>query len=265
MRIAFCDDEEAQVLVLQDLVEKWRVKNCPDQPVFLDYYESGEAFLFDNPTNFPFDVILLDIQMDQMDGIELARKIRMSDTQVILAFLTNSSEHVFQGYEVLAARYLMKPLQAEKVFELLDFVAGKMNVQKQYMICNGTDGMERLEVADIVYIEAEGHYVTFVLRTGIKSEGSLQTWRLKVKTSFSIVRQRLAAANGDWEKGPVESWCFMTIHRSYMVNLKYVDRIGKNTCILGNGDEIPISRVRYNEINDAFIRFYKAREGGLWL
>ena len=69
MRIAFCDDEEAQVLVLQDLVEKWRVKNCPDQPVFLDYYESGEAFLFDNPTNFPFDVILLDIQMDQMDGI----------------------------------------------------------------------------------------------------------------------------------------------------------------------------------------------------
>lgn len=265
MRIAFCDDEPAQLLVLQDLVEKWRAKNCLAQPVFLDYYESGEAFLFENPTNFPFDVILLDIQMDQMDGIELARKIRMSDTQVILAFLTNSTEYVFQGYEVLAARYLMKPLQADKVFGLLDFVAGKMNVQKQYMICNGTDGMERLAVEDILYIEAEGHYVTFVLKTGIKSDGTLQTRRLKTKTSFSAVREQLADTNEDGENEPVENWRFITIHRSYMVNLRYVDRIGKNACILDNGDEIPISRMRYDGINDDFIRFYKSREGGLWV
>ena len=75
--------------------------------------------LFENPESFPFDLLLLDIELEKMNGIALAKKIREKDDSIMLAFLSNRKEYVFEGYEVQAIRYLLKPLQEEQFFPLL--------------------------------------------------------------------------------------------------------------------------------------------------
>ena len=115
MKLAFIDDEPAQSLVLKDMILAWEQKT--GQACEITVFESGEAFLFEHPDNYPYDLLLLDIQMKGLSGIELAKRIREKDEKIMLAFLTNCGEYVFAGYEVLAARYLMKPLEEEKIFE----------------------------------------------------------------------------------------------------------------------------------------------------
>lgn len=99
----------------------------------LQLYNSAEQLLFEvgqpEAQELVFDLILLDIQMGGMDGITLARQLRAQDKRVTLAFLTAAREYVFEGYEVQAVRYLLKPMQQEKVFELLDLA--RQNLQEQ--------------------------------------------------------------------------------------------------------------------------------------
>ena len=117
IKIAFCDDEPVQLIYLEQLVKRWESQKGSRCEV--TYYKSAEEMLFENPESFPFDLLLLDIELEKMNGIALAKKIREKDDSIMLAFLSNRKEYVFEGYEVQAIRYLLKPLQEEQFFPLL--------------------------------------------------------------------------------------------------------------------------------------------------
>ena len=112
MNIAYCEDEKIQKEILEELLCRWG-------KVDLVWYESAEQMLFECDGRYPFDLIILDIQMRNQNGMELARQIRRADPQVPLLFLTATKEYVFEGYEVNALRYLIKPIQPSQLFAIL--------------------------------------------------------------------------------------------------------------------------------------------------
>lgn len=232
MRICFCDDEKSFHAVVENMIQKWSKEKGVLCEVF--HYDSAEQMLFENEQNFSFDLILLDIQMGKMDGVELARKIRERDNHVMIAFLTAVGDHVFEGYEVQAVRYLMKPLQQEKLSELLELAAKASQNNRKYLILEVSGEKEKIYLEDVLAIESQGHYLNFhTMRGNLEQKGTLATVGEKLDDSF------------------VQS------HRSFFVNLSHVVRITKTECSLDNGETIPVSRGAYKKLNEEFIRFYQ--------
>ena len=235
MRICFCDDEASTRSQFERMAAAWEEQR--GEAAELQLYNSAEQLLFevDQPEaqELAFDLILLDIQMGGMDGITLARQLRAQDKRVTLAFLTAAREYVFEGYEVQAVRYLLKPMQQEKVFELLDLA--RQNLQEQpSLILNCADEKKKLYLSQIAAIEAQGHYLIFHTTTG----------QLQQKASLSS----LAGHLGD---------SFVMSHRSFYVNLAHLVRISRTECTLDTGLTVPVSRGAYKNLNEQFIRYYR--------
>ena len=129
MRIAVCDDEEKFRNQARDMVDKL----AGSLDVVVDAYSDGNQLLaaFDKK---PYDVLFLDIEMPAIDGITLAKKLRERSDSIYIVFLTGHVEYALEGYEVNALRYLTKPVQEEKLREVLRFVMDQSTSKKQLMI-----------------------------------------------------------------------------------------------------------------------------------
>lgn len=235
MRICFCDDEASTRSQFERMAAAWEEQR--GEVAELQLYNSAEQLLFEvgqpEAQELAFDLILLDIQMGGMDGITLARQLRAQDKRVTLAFLTAAREYVFEGYEVQAVRYLLKPMQQEKVFELLDLA--RQNLQEQpSLILNCADEKKKIYLSQIAAIEAQGHYLIFHTTTG----------QLQQKASLSSLTGHL----GD---------SFVMNHRSFYVNLAHLLRISRTECTLDTGLSVPVSRGAYKNLNEQFIRYYR--------
>ena len=235
MRIAYCDDEKAQYIFLKKLTDEWG--RAGNKQCNITVYTSAEEMLFKNQESYLFDFILLDIELDKMNGIELAERIRAVDKRVFIAFLSNSREYVFKGYEVGAVRYLLKPLEKEQLFPLLDLIQGRIGEERQYLVIGAAGEKIKLDVEDICYVEALGHYIM------IHTDD--QTYELKM--NMNEIADRLKTG-------------FIATHRSYLVNLSRIERITRKDCIVAGKVAIPISRNSYQSVNQAFIEFYKGGE-----
>ena len=234
MRLAYCDDEEIQLEYMQRLAEQW----AKQAGVSLTYcaYKSAEELLFENAEGYPFDLLILDIDMRGMDGMALARKIREKDAKIPILFLTNKREYVFEGYEVQALRYLLKPMSEEKLFPLLHEVHMTAREEVQSLIVSAEGEHCKIAVSDILYLEADGHYVRIHTAKG----------DYVVKRAFTELAAELAHG-------------FVSSHRSYLVHLLHVERVQRTECILSDGSSIPVSRNSYKAVNEAFIRYWKDR------
>ena len=149
MYLAYCDDEEIQLEYIRRLAEQWGEEN--QVTVRFMAYRSAEEVLFENMLSYPFDLLLLDIDMKDMDGMELARKIRESDKKLPIVFLTNRREYVFEGYEVNALRYLLKPMDKAKLYPLLDEVEIPGGRKISYLIEAVAGEKVKLYLEDIIY------------------------------------------------------------------------------------------------------------------
>lgn len=232
MRIAFCDDEKTQSIFLKELTDTW--EQAENKTCTITVYGSAEEMLFENQVSFPFDFILLDIEMDKMNGIDLARQIRKYDKNVYIAFLSNRRDYVFEGYEVGAVRYLLKPLKADQFFPLLTMVQNSLDTETKYIIISSDGEKIKLETDSIAYVEALGHYSRIYTADKI----------YEVKLHINEILERLGEE-------------FIQVHRSYLVNISQIERISRVDCILSGGVTVPISRNSYQSVNRAFIEFFK--------
>lgn len=236
MNIAIVEDEEFHCQILSQMIKKWgEVQN---ERLVLQEFPSAESFLFTWEENKEFDVIFLDICMKQIDGVELAKKIRETDKEVSLIFATNIEELISEGYEVQAMHYLIKPLKEEKVFVCLDKAAERKG-DKEYLIFRGEEEMYKFERKKVVYVEADAHYAILAVEEG----KSIQTYRI------------LESMTQVWKK--LESAEFIKCHRSYICNLLFIHSIKKFEITFDSGVKIPVSRRVYQEVNDSFIQFYR--------
>lgn len=240
-RIAVCEDEKAQREYLERLISEWQMYSGNKATV--ESYASAEQLLFETEGRQPYDLLLLDIQMGEMNGVELARKVREKDTKVKIVFLTGIKDYAIEGYEVGATRYLLKPVKEAEFFVLLDKLCEEVKEQKEeYFLFQSGGGTNRIPFSDIFYVEAEGHYV--VLKAVCReAAGDVKEW--KWKAGFSSLSAELEA------KG------FFLLRRGLYVNLAQVSKIGKTECVLESGETLPVSKSRYQELNERFIAYYK--------
>ena len=126
MRIAYCEDERAQAVLTEDMIKSWAKER--GQKCIVDVFSSAEQFLFelDGEELVPYDLLLLDISMIGMDGFTLAKQIRKTDMNIRIVFLTSDPSHVFDGYEIEAWRYMMKPVREQKLYEMLDILVTEL-------------------------------------------------------------------------------------------------------------------------------------------
>lgn len=240
LRIAYCDDESVQLKYMEVLIKEWAEKNKIEYS-FLGF-QSTKKFLFENEGNYPFDLVLLDIDMEEMDGMKLARRIREYDNKLPIVFITNRKEYVFEGYEVNAYRYLLKPINEDKLSEIFNGIITMCEKEKRYIIEKQEGELTKIALEDIVYLEANGHYLSInTVKDTLVVKKSLQ----------DEIRAICSDGQSLFETG------FVSTHRSFLVNLKYIDKVLRVECVLSNEEIIPISRSSYREVNEAFIRYYK--------
>ena len=226
MKICICDDDLNQCKNLKDMI-------LSHGSHMVTVYHSAEELLFECENNYAFDCIFLDIQMKELNGIDCARKIREIDSKVILVFLSAIKDYVFEGYEVNAMRYLLKPLEENKCHELLDKIQNSIEKESAYVLINKT----KINCDDITYIESYGHYC------GIHTNETIES-----KISISDLLKELPDT-------------FIQTHRSYIVNLEHVESILKDKCVLDTQELIPISRNSIKKVNESFMEFIK---GGIY-
>lgn len=239
MKIAYCEDEPAQAALTADRIRDWA--KCAGVECELDMFRDAEHFLFElgDTIAVPYDLVLLDISMREMDGFSLARKLREKDKQVRIAFLTSDPGYVFEGYEIQAWRYILKPLDEKKVAEMMNALVQTLQLrERSYLVLDVSGEKVKLFLDEIQYVEVNGHYTT------IHCDGKEHT----VKENFKDMVKRLNDEAGR------EDDIFVKCHRSAAVNICRVQCIGKQSCTLEDGFELAVSRGMYQSLNQAFIK-----------
>lgn len=251
IRIACLEDETPQAEALKENLLSFGDEN--NIKLRVDLYLSAEQFLFelDGKEQVPYDLLLLDISMGEMDGFSLAEKIREKDKSVRLAFLTSDPSRVFDGYEVGAFRYLLKPVTKEKIAEMMvAFLVDREEDEAYVLLESGGENVKVL-LSAVKYIEADGHYVDVVTDT--------ETLRLHrnyrdVLTQFiSAGRKTETESAGGADGSGAENIAFVECHRGMSVNISRVDSIGKEELCLDDGTRLPVSRGCVKQVNSAFI------------
>lgn len=233
-RIAICEDDAAQRDYEEALTRRWAKKR--EYKIALDAYAASEAFLFVCEDKPPYDLFILDIQMGEMDGIELAAKLRENDCDAAIIFLTGIPDYAIEGYSVGAVRYLLKPVNEADFFSLLDVLyEDRKKDSDSYFILEMGGNARKIKLTEILYAEARGHYIY------MKTAAGAQEW----KGAFSPLQTELGA------KG------FFLLKRGLLVNLAQVEQISRTECILGDGTTLPVARSKYRELNEAFIAYYR--------
>lgn len=233
MRIAICDDEEKFRMQEKNLIDKLSAS----LDVVVDAFADGRDLLkrFDAS---PYDLVFLDIEMPVMDGITLAREIRSRTEQVQIVFLTGHVEYAIEGYEVNALRYLTKPVNEEKLKEVLRFVMDK-NTQGRQLILR-EDGEDLiLNLTDIYYMEAQNQYVMIYASDG----------------------EHLIRANiGDFEE-QLKNDGFYRIHRGFLVSLARIKKMQKGEVLLDAGSKtvtLPVSRSNIRPLKEALYTYVES-------
>lgn len=230
-RVAIVDDSSIDAEYVQNILKAWAQDR--QTGVQAERFASAESFLFCYAEDETWDILLLDIEMGTMDGVSLAKRIRQKNEQVQIVFITGFPDFMAEGYEVSALHYLMKPVAKERLFAVLDKAVGNLHRNEKQFAISFDRQTVLLPLGRITYIEAQRQYVA-------------------VHTDDREYRMKASLA--DAERGLDEY--FFRCQRSFIVNLRQVQRIGSSSVVLKNGTEIPISRGMAQKIGKEIIRLF---------
>jgi len=227
INIIICDDEQTEISYLTGLVQKWAVKR--EVIISIAGYPGAESFLFAYEENKAADILLLDIQMGEMDGVALAKRIRSENKEVQIIFVTGYMEYISDGYDVEALHYLLKPVSEEKLTLILDRALEKLARNERALFINRGGESVRIPIYEIRFLEVRHNYVT-----------------VHANEEYTVKKTL-----GEIEKELDDS--FFRAGRSFIVNLKYIRKITKTDIHLSDRKVIPLSRGLYDTINRAMI------------
>lgn len=219
--IGICEDELVQLDSMKSHLENIFEKNriCYELLIF----RSGEELLKNYPENM--DILLLDIKMDKLTGMEVAYKIREFDNDLEIIFTTSFKDYAEEGYVVRAYRYLRKPIDSEKLEEGIMKCIQYVKEKNSVIAIKCTEGLKKIHIEKILYIESIKNYVCIHMEYG----------SYHAKLSMKEIEKNLLSYN------------FFRCHKSYLVNLKSITSLNRDNVGLGE-KIIPVSKHRYKEL-----------------
>ena len=234
IKFAICDDEPLMAQELAGHLADYMKENHITA-YSLSSFSDGRALL---DAIDRFDVIFLDIQMEQPDGMETAKLLRRRGDHSLLVFVTVLKELVFDAFQVEAYDYLLKPLDSARFHQTMERVLRSLDrkTAEDIVIQRGT-GCEVVLLSDIVYCEVLGRKIYLH-----KHDGTVSDYYDKLEDLERRVDGR-----------------FFKCHRSFLVNLDYVRGCQDGQVLLAQGERIPASRLRERELTQALLRYMKER------
>ena len=227
-KIAICDDRNEDAKYIASVVSKWAAKE--KIPMSLETFPSAESFLFQYAEQKDYDILLLDIEMQSMNGVALAKSIRKENDAVQIVFITGYTDYIAEGYDVAALHYLIKPVSEDKLHEVLNRAAIKIRKNEKALFLSSSGEAVRIPLYEIKYLEVQKNYVT-----------------IHAKNNYTV-KKTLGALEQELDER------FYRMARSYIVNLSYIDRISKSDVFLSDGTVLPLPRGQYEPLNRAFIK-----------
>ncbi len=229
MRVAICDDDAAFLGEAAQAVRAWAERE--GTVVDVRCCSGGGELLSLCGGSCP-DLVLLDIVMPGISGMDVARELRARNESVRIAFLTSSPEYAVDSYEVHAAEYLLKPVSRARLERLLDECAHSCESEVPSVVVKTAFGFQRIFLADIECAEARNKRVLFWTRAGgcVEAVEPLRAYE-----------QRLTLENG-----------FFKCHRSYLVNLANVERFSATDAVMRSGRVVPVARSVRREFQEAY-------------
>lgn len=232
LKIAVCDDDRTDQDYVIGFLRNWAEEN--NRIIEIRTFFSAEEFLFQYAEEKDFHILVLDIEMDKMNGVELAKKLREDNRDIQILFVTGFPDYIAEGYEVDALHYLMKPVTQEKIFAVLNKAIANLKTMENNLLFLQVNGeMIKFITDNILYVEVFSH--SCILHT---TEGNVE-----IKISISELESKLGEG-------------FIRVHRSYLVNLEQIKKIAKTEIFLEDGSVVPLSRRKYTDVNMAFIRHF---------
>lgn len=235
IHIAICDDSKQERQILAALFKRYQELHAT--PLQIHIFQNGFSLLDAIDQGKRFDITILDILMPGENGIEISRNIRASGTDTEIIFLTSSPEYAVDSYEVKAQNYLLKPVTEEKFFASIDSILAELDEKDtaSFIIYTTEKQYSRIRVSSLVYGEVTHRTITLHLAD--------QTMISAVMTFTEF--QDILKAYPD----------FIYPHRSYAVNMNYIQYVTKSDIILTDGQKIPLSRNNYTKISEQFLNF----------
>lgn len=241
LRLAVCDDMPQFLVDTVEMLQKW--DNKPGDLV-TELFTDGDSLIESHSVN-PYDIILLDVVMPLINGIDTAAEIRKNDKQVKIVFLTTSKDFAIDAFSVHASNYLLKPIDENKMFNCLDELVSDIKEKAKSISVKGPSIMHHVAVRDIEYLEAQGKKVILVLSDGKSIESINPFYHF----------EDLLLGDG-----------FYKCHRSYMVNMYRIASFtpGSNSEVrMNSGARIPISRGCRSDFEKSYFEiFFEDNSGG---
>ncbi len=232
MQIAICDDERYYRKKIKELVQQYLERR--GLPYMLSLFSSGEEFLEQRENAIKYDIVFMDINMSETDGIRTAERMRAFHSETYLVFVTAFINYVLEGYKVDAVRYIMKDTLDTAVEECMDAILQKMHVS-QVSFCF-LEGERKLYTDNILYVESRKHKVIFYYM-----ESKMRTYEMYEKLD------RIEIA--------LDGYGFFRVHKSYLVNMKHLRSVNNYRAELDTGEELPIPRSKYQAVKEAFVAY----------
>lgn len=242
MRTLICDDEIHYANAIKESIERWK-KKTGIVSITYDVFRSSEDMLDSLRNQTIYDLVFLDIQFPtELNGLQVAKQLRMLNDQVVIVFVSNYDEYAIDGYKVNALRFLTKPISDNQVFECLDIAYRQWQItsSNSVILLETKQQMHRISNKSIVYIESRAHY--------------LDIHTLNIENGTITIRMKIGEILKD-----LPSDMFVQCHQSYIINLLYVQRLTRTRVTLINNQEAPMS-LKYRDA--VYKKFKQLYQGG---
>ena len=242
MKIAICDDELSVLQEIKGLLEEYRKEY--DREIEYDEFQSPLELLTKMEQCGCYDALILDILMNDDNGIDVARELRKTDTDVKIVFLTSSPEFAVQSYTVDAFYYELKPVRRDSFFALMERLYAEWEKeQNEFFIVKCENGINKIDVKDLEYCEVVSRALMICLENGT---------RLKSTAKITEIEAALHRFG-----------CFIRPHRSYLVNLRYVANLSQKNITMRSGVKIPIPHGKYTKTKEVYMEYAFENVGGI--
>lgn len=239
-RIAICDDE----LVYLD-IERQIIKEYLDSigiEFLVDCFSSGTDLLRD-ATNKNYDIIMLDVEMPDLDGIEVARRLRERGVLSPISFVSAHMNYSTYGYHVSAVRFILKNDDIRVyIVECLEHILKSIDLNNRIIEIEFSFGNRQIRVNDILYLKSRGNYTLFIMENNEKNE------QFQQKSPIKTVTQKL-------------SYCdFISVSSSVSVNLHHVVAVSRYDVLLDCGEHLTVSQKKFNDVQKAFMLYSRGKD-----
>lgn len=235
MHIAICDDNNDELSRIMTMLEDYSREHKGS----ITYEAFSNALdLIERMKLKSFDLLILDILMPGITGIDIAKELRDSGCEIPIIFLTSSREYAVESYRVGAEDYIMKPARRDEIFPSIDKQLARFTKEASYLTLKTANGILRLPFSQIVYVEVVNRKLLFMLVNG------------EVREAYGYLT--------DYEGALISDSHFYKPHRSYVVNLRHITELNKTGFVTMLGTTVPIARDAFAKAKAAYMSFLRA-------